>query len=303
MKIISNREELREYLGSEIEDLLFKIYDGFVRVVDPVINRVEATTSDLLEMQKNQIESTCFEIWHKNKVCSNCTSLRALINNEPMSKIEIKDSLVYLVHSIPFSLQNGRKVVLEVMKNLTNVFIKSDLHGYPDPDFITLLRTVDRLNERVYTDPLTNAFNREYLNVKLSNTIRQGNCTVLMLDIDNFKKINDIYGHPAGDTVLQNCVSVIRSKLREYDEIIRYAGDEFIIVLNNINKKEAEHILKRFEQAVKDNPVEYENQSISYEVSIGSYTVEEKGLDLNEIIKRADESMYEVKRRKKVHQD
>lgn len=298
MKIITSREELKGYLGSEVEHLLFNIYDGFVRVVDPEKNRVEITTPDLIGMQNNS-ESSCFEIWHKNKVCSNCTSLRAIINNETISKMESKDDLVYLVHSLPFYLPDGRKVVLEVIKNLTNVPVNSGIHDYPDLDFITLLRSVDRLNKRVYRDALTNAFNREYLIVKLSSTITRGNCTILMVDIDNFKRINDKYGHPAGDAVLRKCVSVIGSKLRENDEIIRYAGDEFIIVLNNISKKEAKHILTRLEQAVKDNPVEYENESISYEVSIGSYTVEDQGLDLSEIIKRADESMYEVKIGKK----
>lgn len=283
MKIITKREELKDYLGSEIEHLLSSIYDGFVRVVDPEINKVEITSPDLMGTQANT-ESSCFEIWNKNKVCANCTSLRAMINNEPVSKMETKDGFIYLVHSLPFYLSDGRRVVLEVIKNLTNIPLKSGICDYPDPDLITLLHSVDRLNKRVYRDTLTNAFNREYLTVKLSNMITRGNCTVVVVDIDNFKKINDKYGHPAGDAVLQKCVSVIRSKLREYDEIIRYAGDEFIIVLNNISKREAEHILKRFEQAVKDNPVEYENQSISYEVSIGSYTVEEKGLDLNEIL-------------------
>ena len=120
-----------------------------------------------------------------------------------------------------------------------------------------------------------------------------------MVDIDNFKKINDKFGHPAGDAVLQRCVSVISSKLRENDVIIRYAGDEFIIVLNNIGKREAKRILTRLEQAVKGNPVEYEGESIRYEVSIGGYTVIKKGLALNQIIKKADEAMYEVKKRKK----
>lgn len=297
MKIITKREELKDYLGSEVEDLLFSIYDGFVRVIDPVKNRVEVTTNDLAGVQNN-VESTCFEIWHKNKVCSNCTSLRAMINNEPISKIETKDGLVYLVHSIPFHLPNGRKVVLEVLKSLNEIPIKLGLYNYPDPDLNTLLHTVDRLNERVYRDALTNAFNREYLTVKLSNIITNGDCTVLMVDIDKFKKINDTYGHPVGDAILQKCVRVISSKLRDHDIMVRYGGDEFIIVLINIGKKKAKHIISRLQQAVKDNPFEYENESINYEVSIGSYTVTKKGLDLNEIIKIVDNSMYEVKRRK-----
>lgn len=72
-----------------------------------------------------------------------------------------------------------------------------------------------------------------------------------------------LYGHPAGDAVLQKCVSVISSKLREHDIVIRYAGDEFIIVLERISKKEVRYILTRLEQAVKENPVEFENKTIS----------------------------------------
>lgn len=299
MRVISEREELKNYLGTEIERLLFELYDGYVRVVDPETNRVELTVANLNENSGQTTYESCFAIWHKQKTCSNCTSLRALLANKPLTKIETKNSLVYLVHSVPFSLENGRKVVLEVIKNLTNVSMASDTLDYPDPDFLTLLRTIDRLNERVYKDVLTDTYNREYLEVKLSKSIAKGNCTVLMLDIDNFKLINDKYGHPVGDLVLRKCVDVIKSKLREHDEIIRYGGDEFIIVLMNISKRKAKDIRTRLEQALKGNPVEYKNEFICCEVSIGSYTVDKPGLTLNEILKKADEAMYRAKRRKK----
>lgn len=297
MKIITKREELKAYLGAEVQELLFSIYDGFVRVIDPVKNSVEVTTSDLIGLQ-NKPGSTCFEIWNKNKVCSNCTSLRAMVNNEPISKIETRDGLVYLVHSIPFKLPEGRKVVLEVLKSLTKIPVQLGIYNYPDTDFITLLHTVDRLNERVYRDALTNAFNREYLTVKLADLITKGNCTLLMVDIDNFKRINDTYGHPVGDAILKKCVGVISSHLRYNDIIVRYGGDEFLIVLVNIGNKEAKEIISRLQQAVKDDSFEYEKMSINYDVSIGSYTVKKRNLDLAEIMKRVDHSMYEVKRQK-----
>lgn len=297
MKIITKREELKAYLGAEVQELLFSIYDGFVRVVDPVTNSVEVTTDDLIEVQ-NKPEAACFEIWNKNKVCSNCTSLRAIVNNEPISKIETRDGLVYMVHSIPFKLPEGRKVALEVLKILNKIPVQLGVYNYPDTDFITLLHAVDRLNERVYKDALTNAFNREYLTVKLADLITRGNCTLLMVDIDNFKRINDTYGHPVGDAILQRCVGVISAHLRDKDIIVRYGGDEFLIVLVNIRKKQAKEIISRLQQAVTDNSFEYESKSINYDVSIGSYSVTKRNLDLTEIMKRVDHSMYEVKRRK-----
>lgn len=296
MKIVTGKKELTDYLGLDYKDLLFKLYDGLVRVVDPVTNKIELMTEQG-GMQANE-NLTCYDIWNKKNICANCTSLRALLRNEPISKIETKDNLVYLVHSLPFSLKNGRKVVLEVIKNLTNVTIKTDIYSYSDPDFITLLRTVDRLNEQVYRDTLTNAFNREYLTAKLSGIISRGNCTVLMLDIDNFKKINDMYGHPVGDVVLQNCVGVLSSKLREQDVVIRYGGDEFIVLLDFIDQDEAINIVARLNETFLSNSVQLDHKDIRYEVSIGSFTVTQADLELSEIIKKADESMYEVKRKK-----
>lgn len=295
MKFVSSKEEVTSYLGQDIGDVLYNLYDGFVRIVDPNEKQVELITEPLKDYPRE-----CYTLWAKNSACENCISLRALATNQSISKLETVGNEIYLVHSIPLTLSSGKRVALEVLKNLSNAHFEMNLGELSinlDPEFSTLLNAINHLNSRVFKDKLTGAYNREYLLTQIPRKFNEKTLTILMLDINGFKDINDTYGHIAGDTVLKSFVETLNNQLRkDKDYLIRYGGDEFIILLSDTNEQLAETIIERLKKAIKEHPAKHEEIEIPYEVSIGSYTVTEPHLDLKKIIHKADEAMYKAKR-------
>lgn len=147
----------------------------------------------------------------------------------------------------------------------------------------------------VFIDPLTGVNNRNYLTMlglKIQKTKTE--LCVLMIDIDNFKNINDSYGHNAGDKVLKEFAKTIRENVRGYDEVIRYGGEEFIVILYRCNVNYATNIAEKLRQKVKLLKIP-EIENISFTVSIGVSTLKENE-NLTEAIERADRAMYLAKK-------
>jgi diguanylate cyclase (GGDEF)-like protein len=149
-------------------------------------------------------------------------------------------------------------------------------------------------------DPLTGAFNRrsflEFSGKEEARTRRGGDqFAVLMLDIDHFKRINDQYGHPAGDAVIKALADVCTRALRPTDVIARYGGEEFVINLPNTDAAQAQRIAERVRLAVADARVPSEHGAIAFTVSIGLATCSDE-TPLAEAIARADKALYAAKR-------
>ena len=117
----------------------------------------------------------------------------------------------------------------------------------------------------------------------------------MMLDIDDFKLVNDKYGHVIGDKVLVFISNVLKKILRDGDKIFRYGGEEFIIILNRIDKDTCEKISQRILATVDTNKLLYKEESIHVTVSIGA-TVIQKDETAEDIIDRADQALYEAKK-------
>lgn len=147
----------------------------------------------------------------------------------------------------------------------------------------------------VFIDPLTEVNNRTYLtmlNLKMQK-IKTEFCA-LMIDIDNFKNINDTYGHAVGDKVLKELAKTIRENIRGHDEIIRYGGEEFVVILYRCNTDYAIKIAEKLRQMVKTIKIpKFEN--ISFTVSIGVSTLN-KAKTLTDVIDKADKAMYLAKK-------
>lgn len=133
----------------------------------------------------------------------------------------------------------------------------------------------EMLCERYQTDPLTGALSRHSMMSRLRQEVsrahrNQSHCIICMLDFDHFKKINDSYGHLAGDDVLRESIQRIRQDLRAYDLIFRYGGEEFLICLPNTSLEEALEITQRIHDRVQQEPVETRNGiQVSATVTIG----------------------------------
>lgn len=152
-------------------------------------------------------------------------------------------------------------------------------------------------------DPLTNVYNRRYVFKKaeelLESCIKSENrFSIAILDIDNFKKINDTHGHQAGDFVLKEFTKIINENLRTLDVLGRYGGEEFIIILNNVNKDQANLVVERILAIVRDKEFIFDEKTIKMTFSGGitdSEEIDRSELTLDALVKIADSRMYQAK--------
>jgi len=119
----------------------------------------------------------------------------------------------------------------------------------------------------------------------------KGNFTLLMIDIDNFKKFNDEFGHQTGDTILKNISNIFRVVSRKIDTIARYGGEEFAIILPNTKKREALVLAERLRKSVEES-----DKLKNITISIGVASFPENGEKKEVLISNADRALYEAKR-------
>lgn len=152
------------------------------------------------------------------------------------------------------------------------------------------------------TDQLTDVWNRKKLTRMLKSYEKSGtpgNMSIIMMDIDYFKKYNDHYGHPAGDEVLKAVAKVVKDSVRKKDLVIRYGGEEFLVFLEEANANIAREVCERIHKQLAEKAIPHEKSEVSKHitVSIGVCYQRKKGsCSLDQIIDIADEALYEAKR-------
>lgn len=165
-----------------------------------------------------------------------------------------------------------------------------------------LKETHEQLTTQAKVDSLTNLYNRTFFNENISLIVNRGcknKIALLYLDLDNFKSINDIYGHPTGDRLLQIVAERLLSCVRSKDIIVRMGGDEFTIILPDIKEEHyAETIAKRVLERIKEPMIICDN-SIAISVSIGIGVFPDDGNDIQSLLNNADTAMYSAKKNNK----
>jgi diguanylate cyclase (GGDEF)-like protein len=173
--------------------------------------------------------------------------------------------------------------------------------GYQNNGEMKKLRIEKRLE---YLDDLTGLYNRRYFRERILEEKRKADrqsssFALMMVDLDNFKPINDTYGHLTGDRVLNQVGRLIKESLRSSDILCRYAGDEFVVILPESGEEEvirvSERVKETFAQADWKDEKEESIQPVTCSLGYAFYS--EKGSDLNQLIGWADQALYVVKRR------
>lgn len=163
-----------------------------------------------------------------------------------------------------------------------------------------LRESQSRLEELATTDPLTGLANRKQimtnLDLQMESFCRHGtDFSVLMLDIDFFKRVNDTYGHQAGDTVLIGMANILENILRTLDTAGRYGGEEFMVILDTTDIHQAKQTAERIREAVVNHPFPWQDQELRITVSIGVATITSDDNTLNSLISRVDMALYRAK--------
>ena len=158
---------------------------------------------------------------------------------------------------------------------------------------------LDKAYKELLIDPLTKVYNRKALERDLIEILEKGkekglDLCIAILDLDNFKLINDTYGHLVGDFVLIKFTKIVRSLIRKNDKIYRYGGDEFIIVFNRSTIIHAKKSIERIIDKISKTKLKYKEYIINLTISAG-IACHRKGDDIKSILQRADDALYEAK--------
>jgi diguanylate cyclase (GGDEF)-like protein/PAS domain S-box-containing protein len=163
---------------------------------------------------------------------------------------------------------------------------------------ISAFKQIEKLEQLAFIDALTGVGNRRYTEIKLNTKLEEMNryswanqFGLLFVDIDHFKDVNDTYGHDTGDKVLKVIAKTFMNNLREEDFVGRWGGEEFIVMIANIENKALYGIAEKLRGLIEHSRITLPDKELSVTVSIGA-TIAKRGEDIDTIVKRADSLMY-----------
>lgn len=288
----------RPFTLSNIRELLAFLTQIFdvARLVDPVNTSVVSLPNEGGLAYKPY---TCFNVWGKGTRCENCSSICALRNDCRMTKYEyIKNNIFYVV-SNPVTVEDNlgkcHKFALELVSHI------SDHLMITPPNGKTIEQMIEETQKKIYTDALTGAYNRRYLSELMFSHHAQ-KCVakrlgLVLLDLSRFKQINDRYGHETGDSLLVATAKKLRETVRQSDSVIRYGGDEFVVILTECSEAQVIDAVERMRKALGSIPYCGEGTSLVQADFGYAYTdrFDTTYATVQELLRIADAAMYREK--------
>ena len=188
---------------------------------------------------------------------------------------------------------------IDDIQRLKNNILKmgKDLHNY----IIEINKQMMKLSEETFTDPMLHILNRRAF-IQLGNTeiekakVRKIPLSIMVLDLDRFKYINDTYGHTVGDKVLKDFVDTVKKIISTREMFFRVGGEEFILLLPGADIKKAVEIGEKIRKSVEERKIKINGKTIGYTVSIGIAQMKPEDTDIYSILHRADKMLYVAKR-------
>jgi diguanylate cyclase (GGDEF)-like protein len=238
-----------------------------------------------------------------------------IIGRSSKCEIQVDQESVSRNHAKLVSM--GESYVVRDLGSTNGTYVNDETisdYSLRDGDFIKIGRTIfkylsggnieNSYHEEIYrlttVDGLTQIYNKRYFVESLEREISRYHrykreLSLLLFDIDHFKKINDTYGHLAGDHVLKTLAGVIRQRIRREDIMARYGGEEFAIILPEIDREGSLQLAEKVRRLVEVSAFQFEHVSIPVTISIGSATATEEVQEPQQFIKIADTHLYEAK--------
>jgi diguanylate cyclase (GGDEF)-like protein len=215
-----------------------------------------------------------------------------LLLNQSMTVLALSESSICKQNRVEFQALKHSKLTLQALSHLINVSTKE----------LDILQ--NKLEFQNQTDPLTKLYNRRYFSEVSNNLFKISHrdfkpLSIVMIDIDNFKNINDTYGHSIGDRVIIKLAKTLFRLKRESDITCRYGGEEFIMLLPNTSIRGASVYSEKIRKKVEDTTVEIEEEiTITFTISLGVTQIDfinDKNIET--VINRADEALYKAKKK------
>ncbi|MBP3887296.1 MAG: diguanylate cyclase [Cellulosilyticum sp.] len=224
-------------------------------------------------------EEPIYQSMGNNQDIYSCLGVPIQINSAPLG-------FVIIQHQQKYYFTNQHSTFLSSLANHIGVAIENNI-------------LYNKIVESASKDGLTNIFNKKYFLDTISGmpNLEQLNYSIVMIDIDNFKMVNDTYGHPYGDEVLKTICSLLKHYTRPKDIVARYGGEEIIIFFNQFTNEELlRQRLESIRQKIQETQISGDTFTSSVTASFGCYIKEDHPLSLDSAIKYADDNLYICKR-------
>lgn len=248
----------------------FKQFGDLVRSVQALVLSV---TDRAIELESRLAEDN-------QEVKQSAVKMSAAQDREQILKL--LEAVVVKTESICHTVEDARADIEATRHALTHMSSE-------------LAETRQTMNE----DALTGAQNRRGMDAALLREVararrNQNRLTVAMIDVDHFKQVNDTYGHDVGDRLLIHLGMIAKSVLRESDTLVRYGGEEFLVILPESDVRGAEYVLNRLREMVAKSPLMYTNKRIEVTISAGLSQLQD-GENGHNLVLRADQALYQAK--------
>lgn len=269
----------------QVQDKMNMLRDVFtvVRLLD-VDSIANVHSGEGLGEEKEKC--SCYDYWQKKVPCKNCISAKCLCDKTRKTKLELIGSDVYQVTAEYLEIE-GTPYVMELIEKLDDdTLIDSD-------GCERLVSKLSGYTDKLYRDALTGAYNRRYYE---DEARKETTCAgVALIDLDDFKLYNDTYGHSAGDMALISAADAIRKCIRKTDRLIRFGGDEFIVIIDGVSSADLSARLRQIQTTIHAVSVPGYSR-IQMSASIGGVVAANEPVE--NAFDRADKLMYQAKMKK-----
>ena len=265
----------------ELEQMIAQMEKVFT-----VVRILDQNLLHKMDVKNGEIQSEdckCYSLWKKGERCDNCVAQRALAHREQCTKLEFIGSKMYQVIAKYLEV-DGSPCVMELISCLDDESLL-DAEGQE-----ALIKKFADYRRELYADALTGIYNRRYFEDRLKE--QRMDAGIAMIDLDDLKTYNDIYGHMSGDKALMTVASAIEGCIRKTDRLVRYGGDEFLLVMPGIDLEAFIAKLHRIQEVVRNTSVDG-CPKLKLSVSIGGTLT--NGETIEKAMYRADEYMYQAK--------
>ncbi len=318
--IISNLSNIYQFkkeieLDSTREEIYFRMSEVFQNKFNlhnfSFMEMDSSNKSTKVVFSHGELYFCCPEIKEEPMLCRVARNSSDVTSIEHHSACPCFKSKEHYYYCIDIHLGKNLKLVINFVtktkEELINVkrnisFIKSYVSEAAPAIEVKFL--LEELKQSAFRDALTGLYNRKFMDENMKKLLPQAtreeiNIGVLLLDMDHFKAVNDEYGHDIGDKVLKDLARILLENVRESDLVIRYGGEEFVVLLVGVNnEQDALNVAEKIKTAVSENEIDvYAGTKLKKTISIGlsMFPSDSKNMDL--VIKNADIALYEAKKR------
>lgn len=305
--VITNVMEISKYINLNVSesDLIPKINDMIVGILGVEYSTIYIKKDDKFVIEATNINKKSFANYEKSYYDILDERNPFIINCKSHKKSHVEDGENHSIIGVPINFRGTA---------CGYIVVEHSMWGFLSSDHMNFLTTISNhigialdnnslymtIRESSRRDPLLNIYNRKFFFDQLDKKLSSGpknNFALVMMDIDDFKKINDKYGHQFGDNVLNNVTSVIEDNLHEQDILARYGGEELIVCINDAESKiEVYKRIDRVREAIKENSLYFNGEKVINTMSFGIGFYPDDSENIDGVVSVADKCLYISKR-------